>query len=248
MSLTLGTVRSALRGRYSVKYQIAHGATARIYRAKERSSGRVVAIKVLAPRVTMRIARERFLSEITLASQLTHPHIVPVLDHAEVAGLLYLVMPFFPDGSVRDRLGRDTRLPVSIALAIGEQVADALAYAHQRDIIHRDIKPGNIMLADDSAMVLDFGLARAVKVATNERLTMAGEVIGTPAYMSPEQAMGKWMIDAKTDIYSLGCVLYEMLVGTSPFEGARSDAVMVRRLNDPVPRVLDARADAPGRA
>jgi serine/threonine-protein kinase len=101
------------------------------------------------------------------------------------------------------------------------------------------------MLAGDSAMVLDFGLARAVKVATNERLTMAGEVIGTPAYMSPEQAMGKWMIDAKTDIYSLGCVLYEMLVGTSPFEGARSDAVMVRRLNDPVPRVLDARADAP---
>ncbi len=193
----------------------------------------------------MRIARERFLSEITLASRLVHPNIVPVIDHAEVAGLLYLVMPFLSDGSVRDRLGRDTRLPVGVALDIGEQVADALAYAHQRNTIHRDIKPGNIMLAGDVAMVLDFGLARAIKVATDERLTIAGEVIGTPAYMSPEQAMGKWLIDEKTDIYSLGCVLYEMLAGKPPFEGARSDAVMVRRLNDPVPLVQDARADTP---
>src|SRR5436189_4771795 len=212
----LDSLRSTLAPRYDVEREIGAGGMARVYLAVEHHPHRRVAIKVLDPEVSTRLLRERFIREVDLSSKLSHPHIVPVFAAGEAAGLFYYVMPYLEGESLRHRLWRQRRLPLDEALRIARDVADALGYAHGQGIIHRDIKPENILLSGDHAIVADFGIARAISAAGSLTLTQAGQQIGSPGYMSPEQAMASSDFDARTDIYSLGCVLFEMLAGEPP--------------------------------
>src|SRR5204862_3363594 len=189
------------------------------YLAHDRKHDRDVAIKVLHPELAAALGGERFLSEIRTTARLQHPHILPLLDSGEAGGLLYYVMPFVAGETLRARLERERQLPVDDALRIAREVADALSAAHALGIIHRDIKPENILLQGGHALVADFGIALAVQSAGGARMTQTGLSLGTPQYMSPEQAMGEKAIDARADIYALGAVTYEMLVGEPPFTG-----------------------------
>src|SRR5437867_5019096 len=212
----LDSLRSTLAPRYDVEREIGAGGMARVYLAVEHHPHRRVAIKVLDPEVSTRLLRERFIREVDVSSRLSQPHIVPVFAAGEAAGLSYYVMPYLEGESLRHRLRRQRRLPLDEALRIARDVADALGYAHGQGIIHRDIKPENILLSGDHAIVADFGIARAISAAGSLTLTQAGQAIGSPGYMSPEQAMGLTQLDARTDVYSLGCVLFEMLAGEPP--------------------------------
>jgi tetratricopeptide (TPR) repeat protein len=212
----LETLRDTLAPRYDVEREIGAGGMARVFLAVEQHPHRRVAIKVLDPEVSTRLLRERFIREVDLSSNLSHPHIVPIFSAGEVGGLFYYVMPYVEGESLRHRLLRDRKLPLEDALHIASDVADALAFAHAQGIIHRDIKPENILLSGVHAIVADFGIARAISAAGSLTLTQAGQPIGSPGYMSPEQAMGLGDLDARTDIYSLGCVLFEMLAGEPP--------------------------------
>lgn len=242
---SLDLLRTALADRYHVEAQIGRGGTARVFRGVERSHDRPVAIKVLRSGVSVRIARERFLQEIALISQLKHPHLVPILDSGEVEGLPYFVMPYVTGGSLRGEIDRHGALEIGRALEICRQVADAVAYAHAQGVIHRDLKPDNILHGERGVVVVDFGFARALHRAGDERLTQAGEILGTPIYMSPEQALGKWRIDETCDVYSLGCVAFEALTGEPPFRPASADSVIVRRLNDAAPSAHERRSTVP---
>jgi serine/threonine-protein kinase len=204
--------------------------------------GRYVAVKVLLPELAAALGGERFLQEIRVTAKLTHPHILTLIDSGEADGLLFYVMPFVEGESLRDRLKREKQLPVEDALRIATQVASALDFAHRHDVIHRDIKPENILLHEGEAMVADFGIALAVTAAGGERLTETGLSIGTPEYMSPEQVAGERTIDARSDIYSLACVLYEMLAGQPPFTGATAQAVLARHVTDAVPPITTVRS------
>jgi len=212
----LESLRENLAPRYDVEREIGAGGMARVFLAVEQHPHRRVAIKVLDPEVSTRLLRERFIREVDLSSNLSHPHIVPIFSAGEVGGLFYYVMPYVEGESLRHRLLRDRKLPLEDALHIASDVADALAFAHAQGIIHRDIKPENILLSGVHAIVADFGIARAISAAGSLTLTQAGQPIGSPGYMSPEQAMGLGDLDARTDIYSLGCVLFEMLAGEPP--------------------------------
>src|SRR2546426_2732930 len=212
----LDSLRESLAPRFDVERQIGAGGMARVSLAVEQHPRRRVAIKVLDPEISPRLLRERFIREVDLSSKLSHPHIVPVFAAGEAAGLFYYVMPYLEGESLRHRLRRQRRLPLDEALRIACDVADALGYAHGQGIIHRDIKPENILLSGDHAIVADFGIARAISAAGSLTLTQAGQQIGSPGYMSPEQAMASGDLDARTDIYSLGCVLFEMLAGEPP--------------------------------
>src|SRR5436189_3106463 len=212
----LDSLRESLAPRFDVERQIGAGGMARVFLAVEQHPHRRVAIKVIAPELSNRLLRERFIREVDLSSKLSHPHIVPVFAAGEAAGLFYYVMPYLEGESLRHRLRRQRRLPLDEALRIARDVADALGYAHGQGIIHRDIKPENILLSGDHAIVADFGIARAISAAGSLTLTQAGQQIGSPGYMSPEQAMASSDFDARTDIYSLGCVLFEMLAGEPP--------------------------------
>ena len=216
MSDVLETLRASLAPRYDVEREIGAGGMARVFLAVEQHPRRRVAIKVLDPEISTRLMRERFIREVDLSSNLSHPHIVPLFSAGEVDGLFYYVMPYVEGESLRHRLLRERRLPLEAALHIARDVADALAFAHVQGIIHRDIKPENILLSGDHAIVADFGIARAISAAGSLTLTQAGQTVGSPGYMSPEQAMALGDLDARTDIYSLGCVLFEMLAGESP--------------------------------
>ncbi len=212
----LDSLRDSLAPRYDVEREIGAGGMARVFLAVEQHPHRRVAIKVLDPEVSTRLLRERFIREVDLSSNLSHPHIVPIFSAGEVDGLFYYVMPYVEGESLRHRLLRERRLPLEDALHIARDVADALAFAHAQGIIHRDIKPENILLSGNHAIVADFGIARAISAAGSLTLTQAGQPVGSPGYMSPEQAMALGDLDARTDIYSLGCVLFEMLAGESP--------------------------------
>src|SRR5216117_1264177 len=216
MSDIIDTLRERLTPSYDVEREIGAGGMARVFLAVEQHPHRRVAIKVLDPEVSTRLLRERFIREVDLSSKLSHPHIVPVFAAGEAAGLFYYVMPYLEGESLRHRLRRQRRLPLDEALRIARDVADALGYAHGQGIIHRDIKPENILLSGDHAIVADFGIARAISAAGSLTLTQAGQQIGSPGYMSPEQAMALGSLDARTDIYSLGCVLFEALAGEPP--------------------------------
>lgn len=231
--------------RYSGVDLIGRGGMAYVFRAVPISGGTPVAIKVLDPRVSIRIARERFLQEIGVCSQLDHPGIVPIIDSGEIEDIPYYVMPYLEEGSLRKRLSADGLMPLDRAYAIGGDVADALAYAHAQGVMHRDVKPENILCRSDHMLVTDFGFARAFRAAAGDRLTRAGEILGTPEYMSPEQALGRYDIDNTCDIYALGCVVYELLTGHTPFRPPDPDSAMVRRLKDVVPCVRDERQDVP---
>ncbi|MEW5918026.1 MAG: serine/threonine-protein kinase, partial [Gemmatimonadota bacterium] len=232
----------ALAGRYTIERQFGTGGMATVFLARDVRHERAVAIKVLQPDLAASLGPQRFLSEIRTTARLQHPHILPLLDSGEVAGLLYYVMPFVEGESLRDRLEREKQLPVADASRIAREILDALVFAHGLGIIHRDIKPENVLLSANHAVLADFGIAIAIDRAQGERLTGTGVTLGTPAYMSPEQAVGEPRIDARSDIYSTACVLYEMLTGVIPFPAATGQATIARRLAEdpPSPRTLRA--------
>ncbi len=219
---------AALAGRYRVERELGRGGMATVYLARDLKHDRAVAIKVLRPELAESVGRDRFLREIQLAAKLSHPHILPLFDSGDAGGALFYVMPNVEGQSLRDRLVAAGKLPVDEAVRIAQEVAGALDHAHRHDVVHRDIKPENIMLQDGHALVADFGIGKAVSNAAGDRLTQAGMSLGTPAYMSPEQAVGE-EVDGRSDLYSLGCVLYEMLAGEPPFTGPSAQAVIAKR-------------------
>ena len=235
MSDLLSVLKQALRDRYVVEREAGRGGMATVFQARDRKLGREVAIKVVSPSVMTAVAGERFLREIRITAQLQHPNILSLIDSGEAAGLLYSVMPFVDGESLRERLLGE-QLPVGEALLLAREVAEALDYAHHRGIIHRDIKPENILLSNGHAVVADFGIARAIGLASGNSLTAKGLPIGTAAYMSPEQAQGATGGDPRSDVYSLGCVLYEMLTGRMAFGGASLREVLAKQAGgEPTP-------------
>jgi serine/threonine-protein kinase len=245
MPETIDRLRAALADRLTIERQVGAGGMATVYLAEDRKHHRQVALKVLNPEVGAALGTERFLREIEIAARLQHPHILPVYDSGEAEGFLYYVMPFVEGESLRSRLEREKQLPVEDALRITREVADALSYAHSRGIVHRDIKPENILLEAGHAVVADFGIARAVSAAGGEHLTKTGIAVGTPTYMSPEQAAGEREVDGRSDVYSLGCVLFEMLTGQPPFTGATAETVVRQHLMEPPPPVTRLRPAVP---
>ncbi|MGA2381904.1 MAG: serine/threonine-protein kinase [Gemmatimonadales bacterium] len=245
MADPLGRLRTALADRYTIERELGAGGMATVYLAEDLKHHRPVAVKVLKPELSAVLGPERFLREIELSARLTHPHILPLHDSGTADGLLYYVMPYVEGESLRDRLTREKQLPLDDALQIAREVADALSYAHSHGIIHRDIKPENILLQSGHAVVADFGIARAIATAGSERLTETGLAIGTPAYMSPEQAAGRHDVDGRSDLYSLGCVLYEMLGGDPPFYASTPQAVLAKKLSEPLPRISVVREAVP---
>jgi serine/threonine-protein kinase len=242
----LDTLRQALADRYAVEREVGRGGMATVFLAQDVKHHRSVAIKVLHAELAAALGSERFLREIEIAARLQHPHILPLYDSGAAAGFLYYVMPYVEGESLRDRLTRERQLPQDDALRIATEVAGALAYAHSHGVVHRDIKPENIMLSGGTAVVADFGIARAVSAAgEGQHLTQTGTVIGTPAYMSPEQAAGDSEIDGRSDQYSLACVVYEMLVGEPPFTGPTAQAVIARHSMDMVSPPSIVRATIP---
>ncbi len=219
---------SALADRYSLERELGQGGMATVYLAQDLKHDRRVAVKVLRPELAAVIGADRFLSEIKTTANLQHPHILPLHDSGEADGFLFYVMPFVEGETVRDRLNKEKQLPVADAVRIATEVAAALDYAHRHNVIHRDIKPENILLHDGSALVADFGIALAASKAGGTRMTETGMSLGTPHYMSPEQAMGEREITARSDVYALGCVLYEMLTGDPPFTGSTAQAIVAR--------------------
>jgi eukaryotic-like serine/threonine-protein kinase len=239
-------VRVALGTRYRVEHLLGAGGMATVYLAEDLKHRRKVAVKVMRPELSATLGAERFLREIDIAAQLNHPHILPVHDSGEVNGVLFYVMPFVEGLSLRERLGQGA-LPTDEALRLAQEVADALAYAHARGIIHRDIKPANILLGAGHALVADFGIARAL-TAGGEALTQTGLAVGTPQYMSPEQALGEPGVDARADVYAVGAVLFEMLVGEPAFTGATPQAILAKTLTGKMRPVLSVRPDLPAAA
>jgi eukaryotic-like serine/threonine-protein kinase len=238
----LARLTGSLADRYEVRGELGAGGMATVYRAVDRKHQRDVAIKVLHPDLGVALGGERFLSEIRTTARLQHPHILPLLDSGDADGLLYYVMPLVTGETLRARLEREKQLPIDDAIAIAREVADALGYAHNIGVIHRDIKPENILLRDGHAMVADFGIALAVEAA-GARMTQTGLSLGTPQYMSPEQAMGERTIDRRSDLYSLGAVAYEMLVGEPPFTGPTVQVIVARILAEE-PRSLASQRKA----
>ncbi len=222
----------ALEDRYRLERELGSGGMATVYLAQDLRHDRHVALKVLRPELAAVLGAERFLHEIKTTANLQHPHILPLHDSGEVDGTVFYVMPYVEGESLRDRLNREKQLPVEEAVRIGREVAGALDYAHRHGVIHRDIKPENILLHDGQALVADFGIALAVSSAGGSRMTETGMSLGTPHYMSPEQAMGEREITARSDVYALGCVLYEMLTGEPPFTGATAQAIVARVLTE----------------
>jgi serine/threonine protein kinase/tetratricopeptide (TPR) repeat protein len=248
----INSLAAALRERYTIDRKLGRGGMATVYLARDLKHDRLVALKVLHPELAATLGLERFEREIRLAARLDHPHIVPVFDSGEAAGLLWYTMPYVEGESLRERLQREGQLPLEDAIQLAGEVAEALDCAHQNSIIHRDIKPENILLSSRGgatggahARVADFGLARAVEAAGAKRLTETGLAMGTPAYMSPEQASAG-PVDGRGDIYSLACVVFEMLAGEPPYTGPTAQAVIAKRFGEPIPRLSTLRAVPPG--
>ena len=244
-ALPLPTLVAALADRYTLDRELGRGGTAAVYLALDRKHQRQVAIKVLRPEVAAHLGAERFLREIAIAARLTHPHILPLIDSGEAAGSLYYVMPYVPGESLRQRLERERRLPVRDALRAARDVGAALDYAHRQGFLHRDIKPENVLLADGHALVADFGIARAMSTAGAESVTEVGLTLGTPTYMSPEQASAERELDARADLYSLACVLFEMLAGEPPFASGNARATLARHVTERPRPVRSLRPEAP---
>ncbi|HET9275333.1 MAG TPA: protein kinase [Gemmatimonadales bacterium] len=235
----------ALGERYRIRRELGRGGMAVVYLADDLRHERPVAIKVLRPEIAQAVGTERFLHEIRTTAGLSHPHILPLHDSGDAGGFLYYVMPFVEGESLRERMRREKTLPLAGAVRIAREVGDALGYAHQRQVIHRDVKPENILLADGHAFVADFGIARALRRAQDARLTRTGTSVGTPAYMSPEQALGEEGVDGRSDLFSLACVVYEMLSGKLPWSGLTVEAMLVQRFTTAPARLSSERPDLP---
>ena len=236
---------AALAGRYAIERELGRGGMATVYLAQEHKHNRQVAIKVLHRELGASLGAERFLREIGIVAQLSHPHIVPLIDSGNAGGLLYYVSPFVPGGSLRERILREQRLPVGDALRIAQEVGTALDYAHRGGFVHRDVKPENILFNDGQAVLADFGVARASTATPSDIVTEAGMALGTPTYMSPEQAAGDRDVGVGTDVYSLACVVYEMLAGEPPFSGANARAVLMKQVMEPPRPIRALRPEVP---
>lgn len=241
MANELERLTNALAGRYAIEREVGRGGMATVYLARDLKHERRVALKVLSQELAHVLGPERFLREITLTAQLNHPHILPLLDSGQCDDFLYYVMPYVEGESLRDRLRREKQLRIEDAVQIAREVADALDYAHRHNVVHRDVKPENILLQEHHAVVADFGIARAISVAGGEKLTATGVAVGTSEYMSPEQASGQDELDGRSDVYSLACVLYEMLAGQPPFTGATVQSVVHQQLTVKPARVTTKR-------
>ena len=242
----IARLQAALNGRYTIERELGHGGMATVYLAHDLKHHRQVAIKVLKAELAAALGPERFLREIEIAARLNHPHILALHDSGDAAGFLYFVMPYVEGGSLRQRLVREKQLFLEDAIHIACAVASALSYAHNHNVVHRDIKPENVLLSGGEAVVADFGIARAITAAGGDKLTTTGVAVGTPTYMSPEQAAGEAQLDGRSDVYSLGCVLYEMLAGHPPLLGASAQEILARHTLDPVPPIRTARATVSG--
>ncbi|HXM37942.1 MAG TPA: protein kinase [Gemmatimonadales bacterium] len=243
------SLAAALADRYAVERELGRGGMATVYLAEDKKHGRKVAIKVLRPEITASLGTERFLREIGIAAKLSHPHIVPLIDSGKAGGMLYYVQPHVPGGSLRERLLQEGRLPIKDALRIGQEVGAGLDFAHRNGFVHRDVKPENILFADGLAVLADFGVARAVcapgKAAVVDVVTDAGFAVGTPEYMSPEQASGETNLGNASDVYSLACVVYEMLTGEPPLRGAGARATMAKHVTETPRSVRGLRPEVP---
>ncbi len=240
----LTLVRQAFDGRYQVESEIGRGGNARIFLARD-PEGRQVALKILHPELLVSVAADRFLREIKLASRLSHPHIARLLDSGERDWLVYYVMDFVDGQTLRERLDSSRQLSIAETLRIASDLLDALDHAHRQGIIHRDVKPANVVLSAQGAILLDFGIARAVVASGSDQLTRSGIAVGTSTYMSPEQITAVTDIDHRCDIYSLGCVLYECLAGQAPFVHRNEAVVLQLHLTQPAPDVRTLRSDTP---
>ncbi len=241
----LERLRDALADRYAVESEIGRGGMATVFLAEDLKHRRQVAIKVLHPELAATLGPERFLREIEIAAGLNHPHILPLFDSGEAAGLLYYVMPYVEGESLREKLVSEGQLPIDQAVAIAAEVAEGLDYAHRQGVIHRDIKPGNILLSEGHALIADFGLARAVDAASEGKAPAIGLAVGTPDYMSPEQGAADTTLDGRTDVYALGCVLWEMLAGEPPFSGPTPQVILARKAMEEAPDVRAIRSRVP---
>ena len=251
MSSVPASLQESLADRYRLERELGQGGMATVYLAHDLRHDRDVALKVLRPELAAILGRERFLAEIRLTAKLDHPHILTLLDSGESNGLLWYTLPFIRGESLRQKLTRERQLGVAESVGIARQIAGALDYAHQHGVIHRDVKPENILLHEGEAMLADFGIALAVREAGGPRLTETGLSIGTPQYMSPEQATAERQLDARSDVYSLGAVLYEMLAGEPPFTGVTGQAVIAKLMverPDPAPHGARRGAGGPGRS
>jgi serine/threonine protein kinase/Tfp pilus assembly protein PilF len=241
LTLPIQRIREVLAPTYTVDRELGRGGMATVYLAQDSKHDRVVALKVLHPELAASLGPDRFLREIRVAARLNHPHILPLFDSGEIEGLLYYVMPYVEGESLRERLDRQQQLPIDEAIHHARGIASALDYAHRQNVVHRDIKPENVMLYEGESMVMDFGIAKAVSAAgggtQTVTLTQTGMMVGTPAYVSPEQAAGETQLDGRSDQYSLGCVLYEMLSGERPFTGATAQAILSKRFTE-VPKPI----------
>jgi serine/threonine protein kinase len=238
-------LNAALAGRYAIERELGEGGMATVYLAKDLKHNRNVALKILKPELAAAVGAERFLTEIETTANLTHPHILPLFDSGEADRFLFYVMPHVDGESLREKLDREHQLPVDEAVRIATNVAEALDYAHSRGVIHGDIKPANILLQAGKPVISDFGIALAIGVAGGGRLTETGVSLGTPHYMSPEQATGDLGVGAATDIYALGCVLYEMLVGEPPYTGSTPQAILGRIIAGELASATKLRASVP---
>jgi eukaryotic-like serine/threonine-protein kinase len=236
---------AALAGRYTIVRELGRGGMATVFLARDLRHGRMVAIKVLRPDLAIAIGPERFLREIQIAAGLSHPNILSIFDSGQADGMLYYVMPYIEGETLRHRLLRERQLPVGEAVRIVREIAEGLGHAHRHGLVHRDIKPENILLHEGHAVIGDFGLARAIADSRGDRLTETGMAIGTPQYMSPEQASGERDLDQRTDLYSLGCVLFELLTGEPPFGGPNAAAITAKKLSAAIPSIRMVRETVP---
>jgi serine/threonine-protein kinase len=240
----LALVRSAFQGRYEVDREIGKGGNARIYLAHE-PGGRAVALKVLHPELLVSVAADRFLREIKLASQLDHPHIAKLLDSGERDWIVYFVMTYVEGPTLREHLARVRRMSIPETVRLADDLLDALDHAHRHGIVHRDVKPDNVVLSAEGAVLLDFGIARAVVASGSDRLTRSGIAVGTSTYMSPEQITAVQELDLRSDLYSLGCVLFECLAGQPPFSHRNEAVVLQLHLTQPAPDLRTLRPETP---
>ncbi len=244
MRTSLTELQDALTGQYRLDRVLGRGGMATVYLAEDQRRGQPVAIKVLRPELASMLGPTRFHREIEILTRLRHPNILPILDSLETGPFLYYVMPYVSGDSLQTLLEREGPLPLDRVLGIARDLAAAIDYAHSQGVLHRDIKPGNVLLDASRALVCDFGVARAIEVAGGESVSSSGLIVGTPAYMSPEQATSG-ELDQRSDIYTLGCVLYEMLAGEPPFTGASSQAIIARHLSDHPRSIRVVRPEVP---